>query len=124
MHEVGHTLGLRHNFKASSWKDLKDIERQVEGAGRSDRRQRDGLQSAQHFAQRHRAGLLLHADDRPLRLLGDRVRLQGILGERSDGTGQDRRPLHRAGSAIRDRRRRRSSAAIRWSTCSTWVTTR
>lgn len=25
MHEVGHTLGLRHNFKASSWKTLKEI---------------------------------------------------------------------------------------------------
>ena len=25
MHEVGHTLGLRHNFKASSWKSLKEI---------------------------------------------------------------------------------------------------
>ena len=25
MHEVGHTLGLRHNFKASAWKDLKEI---------------------------------------------------------------------------------------------------
>jgi hypothetical protein len=25
MHEVGHTLGLRHNFKASSWKTVKDI---------------------------------------------------------------------------------------------------
>lgn len=25
MHEVGHTLGLRHNFKASSWKSLADI---------------------------------------------------------------------------------------------------
>ncbi len=24
MHEVGHTLGLRHNFKASSWQKLKD----------------------------------------------------------------------------------------------------
>ncbi|NOX60086.1 MAG: DUF5117 domain-containing protein [Planctomycetes bacterium] len=24
-HEVGHTLGLRHNFKASSWKSLEDI---------------------------------------------------------------------------------------------------
>jgi len=24
-HEVGHTLGLRHNFKASSWKSLTDI---------------------------------------------------------------------------------------------------
>lgn len=26
MHEVGHTLGLRHNFKASAWKSLKDID--------------------------------------------------------------------------------------------------
>jgi hypothetical protein len=25
MHEVGHTLGLRHNFKASGWKDLDEI---------------------------------------------------------------------------------------------------
>lgn len=25
MHEVGHTLGLRHNFKASSWKSLAEI---------------------------------------------------------------------------------------------------
>jgi len=26
MHEVGHTLGLRHNFKASAWKSLQEIE--------------------------------------------------------------------------------------------------
>ena len=26
MHEVGHTLGLRHNFKASAWKSLDDIQ--------------------------------------------------------------------------------------------------
>lgn len=26
MHEVGHTLGLRHNFKASTWKTLQEIE--------------------------------------------------------------------------------------------------
>jgi hypothetical protein len=25
MHEVGHTLGLRHNFKASTWKSLKEL---------------------------------------------------------------------------------------------------
>ncbi len=25
MHEVGHTLGLRHNFKASTWKDLGEM---------------------------------------------------------------------------------------------------
>jgi hypothetical protein len=27
MHEVGHTLGLRHNFKASSWLSLEEINR-------------------------------------------------------------------------------------------------
>jgi hypothetical protein len=39
MHEVGHTLGLRHNFKASSWLKLSDIrngsadaERQLSGS--------------------------------------------------------------------------------------------
>jgi hypothetical protein len=26
MHEVGHTLGLRHNFKASAWKNLADVD--------------------------------------------------------------------------------------------------
>ncbi|MFN0052912.1 MAG: zinc-dependent metalloprotease [Planctomycetales bacterium] len=31
MHEVGHTLGLRHNFKASSWKPLADIDDPVKG---------------------------------------------------------------------------------------------
>src|SRR6188474_1223745 len=25
MHEVGHTLGLRHNFKASKWLSLKEL---------------------------------------------------------------------------------------------------
>jgi len=32
MHEVGHTLGLRHNFKASSWKPLSEIDDPVKGA--------------------------------------------------------------------------------------------
>jgi hypothetical protein len=31
MHEVGHTLGLRHNFKASSWKELKDVNEKKPG---------------------------------------------------------------------------------------------
>lgn len=32
MHEVGHTLGLRHNFKASAWKTLAEIDDPVKGA--------------------------------------------------------------------------------------------
>jgi Met-zincin/Domain of unknown function (DUF5117) len=31
MHEVGHTLGLRHNFKASAWKELKDVTQKKPG---------------------------------------------------------------------------------------------
>ncbi|MFN0195158.1 MAG: zinc-dependent metalloprotease [Planctomycetaceae bacterium] len=31
MHEVGHTLGLRHNFKASSWKNMQSIDDPVQG---------------------------------------------------------------------------------------------
>lgn len=33
MHEVGHTLGLRHNFKASAWKDLTQISDKSKGPG-------------------------------------------------------------------------------------------
>ena len=32
MHEVGHTLGLRHNFKASAWKSLAEIDDPVKAA--------------------------------------------------------------------------------------------
>src|SRR6185295_14216287 len=31
MHEVGHTLGLRHNFKASSWKTMAEIDEASKG---------------------------------------------------------------------------------------------
>jgi len=30
MHEVGHTLGLRHNFKASAYLSLDDIDNNAE----------------------------------------------------------------------------------------------
>jgi len=36
MHEVGHTLGLRHNFKASTWKTLEEINDKASG-------QKDGI---------------------------------------------------------------------------------
>jgi len=35
MHEVGHTLGLRHNFKASAWKDLKEINDKAKAPGQA-----------------------------------------------------------------------------------------
>ena len=33
MHEVGHTLGLRHNFKASKWLSLKDLNDPAKSGG-------------------------------------------------------------------------------------------
>ncbi len=32
-HEVGHTLGLRHNFKASSWLSVEEVKRRRDGSG-------------------------------------------------------------------------------------------
>ncbi len=71
---------------------------------------------------RNHPGLLLHAHDRSVRLLGHRIRLQGILRQRIRGTRQNRRPRHRAGPAIRDRRRRLLRDRPAGRTCSTWGT--
>ena len=46
-HEVGHTLGLRHNFKASSAYSLDQVN-SVEYRGKPLRRQRYGLHADQH----------------------------------------------------------------------------
>ena len=124
MHEVGHTLGLRHNFKASAWKDLKQIDDKSKGPNEAIVASVMDYNPGQYRARREHAGLLLHAHDRPLRLLGHRIRLQGALRQRIGGTGQNRRPRHRAGAAIRDRRRRDVLGPTPGRTCSTWVTTR
>ena len=53
MHEVGHTLGLRHNFKASTWKSLEADQQALDiDSRRSDCGQRDGLRSGQHRSER------------------------------------------------------------------------
>ena len=54
-----------------------------------------GLPAGQHRSQGAEAGRLLLADHRHVRLLGYRVRLQAARRERSQGTGQDRRPPRR-----------------------------
>ena len=76
MHEVGHTLGLRHNFKASTMLTLEEMndpektkDTGLTGVG-------DGLRPGQHRAQGHDAGRLFLDHDRPLRHVGDRIRLQ------------------------------------------------
>ena len=76
MHEVGHTLGLRHNFKASTYLALKDVnnpeitrKKGMIGVG-------DGLRAGQFRPQGEKARRLFLRHDRPVRLLGHRIRLQ------------------------------------------------
>ena len=65
MHEVGHTLGLRHNFKASKWLSLKDMN-DPEKTQRLPGRLGDGLQPGEHRPQGLEAGRLLRDDARPV----------------------------------------------------------
>ena len=65
MHEVGHTLGLRHNFKASKVLEPEGHERHREGQGLPGRFG-DGLQPDEHRAQGLEAGRLLQHDARSL----------------------------------------------------------
>ena len=86
MHEVGHTLGLRHNFRASRIYTRRSssptrrsranngIDRLGDGV-RADQPRAPGARERRHAVQRHA---------RPLRLLGDRVRLQADRPARSD----------------------------------------
>jgi hypothetical protein len=104
-HEVGHTLGLRHNFRASTIY----TEAQLSDAAftREERPGRlgDGLQRLEHRARQGAAGRIRDEHDRPLRLLGDRVRVQAdprrVGGE---GARQDRGAQQRAAARLRDRR--------------------
>ncbi len=130
MHEVGHTLGLRHNFRGvdrvSAREDLgSDVQPRARHLGLG-----DGLQPAQHRREGRAAGRLLRADDRPLRLLGDRVRVPAAAeGDRNRRAREDRRARRdRSAARVLVRRggdRRAStptrasstSAPIRSSTC-------
>ena len=129
MHEVGHTLGLRHNFKAStlySLDDMNDPEKTDETgivASVMDYTPTNivpkGMKQGDYYSH----------DDRPLRHLGHRIRLQAArgrhAGRRAGRAEEDRRPQRRAGPGVRHRRRHprhrpRSASA----TASTWATTR
>ena len=76
IHEVGHALGLRHNFRASTVYTQAQLNDPEFTALQRHRRLGDGVPGDQHRAARRDAGRVLHDDHRPLRLLGDRVRLQ------------------------------------------------
>ena len=102
MHEVGHSLGLRHNFKASIMLKPEQINDTVDHPGQGDGRQRDGLQPYQRGPQGPEAGRLRVDYDRALRLLGDRVCLHDGDECRAE---EARLPIARAGPGLRHRRR-------------------
>ena len=101
MHEVGHTLGLRHNFRASTVYPLA----QARGPGLDPRtrhrRLGDGLHSDQHRGERRSAGRVFRADDRPLRLLGDRVRVPPAAEADRERRAREDRRARRDRSAAR-----------------------
>ena len=79
MHEVGHTLGLRHNFRASRVYTRAAARRPGVHEGARHHRLGDGVRADQPQRRRRAARALRHAVQRharALRLLGDRVRLQ------------------------------------------------
>ena len=76
MHEIGHTLGLRHNFKASTQLSLEDINNPEKIRRIGDGLERDGLLSGQRRSPGRQARGLLLADDRRLRHVGHRIWLQ------------------------------------------------
>ncbi len=71
MHEVGHTLGLRHNFKASTLYSLSDAEQRGEDPRNRYYRVGHGLHSGEHHAGRGDARRLFLDDDRPVRCVGN-----------------------------------------------------
>ena len=86
--------------------DRRAAPRHGDHPGQGPGRQRDGLQPDQHRPQGQEAGRLLLDHDRPLRLLGHRVRLQAGRRRRGGRAEEDRRAGARARPGLRDRRGR------------------
>ena len=80
MHEVGHTLGLRHNFKASTMLKNEQLHDTALTRKEGPNRFRHGLFAGESGAERRETGRFLHDHDRAVRLLGDRIRLQTAVG--------------------------------------------
>ena len=104
MHEVGHTLGLTHNFRASTaYTEAQLADREFTAA--------NGIAgsvmeyNAVNIALRGReAGRVPHVDPRSLRLLGDRVWLPRIRARAgSNGARAHRVALQRAAAGVHGR---------------------
>ena len=126
MHEVGHALGLRHNFRASTVYPLAKLSDPAWSRERGLARLGDGLQPHQHRRERRSPGRVLRVDDRTVRLLGDRVRVP--RAPEGNGEPKSSRRSPRAARPIRCSpsrpTRKRSPASIPMRAASTWDRTR
>ena len=124
MHEVGHSLGLRHNFKASTMLTADQLNdtaiTHVKGL----------VGSVMDYSpiniapKGKKQGDYYTDHDRPVRLLGHRVRLQGRRRRRGGRAEEDRRAGPGARPGLRDRRRLRSSTTTPTSIAGTSARTR
>ncbi len=85
-HEMGHCLGLRHNFADSTNLTTAQLGDDKLTSERGDQRKRDGLHAAQRHGRSEGQRQLLLADGRGLRYLGDQVRL--YADRRQDAFGR------------------------------------
>ncbi len=107
MHEVGHTLGLKHNFKGSTVCTRRQLQDR-------DFTEKNGISgsvmdyNAFNLAVRgEQQGELQQQHARALRLLGDRIRLPAVrAGDESGRTGAHRGAQQRTAAGLRRRRRR------------------
>ena len=123
MHEVGHTLGLRHNFKASSWKSLDEINKLPIDSDEATVASVMDYSPANIAAKKENQGPYYSADLGALRLLGHRIRLQDRCQRRR--TEKNRLPRRRSRAwIIRPTRTPAPTIPTRSPTASTWAKTR
>ena len=103
-HEVGHTLGLRHNFKSSTWLGM-------DGLGKAGETAQQGLVGSvmdytaiNIAAPGQPQGEYFASAVGPARPLGDRVRLHRVRQQREGGAREHRQPLDAARPRLRHRR--------------------
>ncbi len=125
MHEVGHTLGLRHNFKATTMLKNEQLHDTAITRKQGCRRLGDGLHAESTSPRRGPSRATTSRPPSAVRLLGDRVRLQAALGRHGRRGGEAPEDRHEGPSPawITPPTRTCSSASIPSRCRSTWATT-